>query len=64
MNKEEAKAAILSLSKEIDQHNYHYYVESNPQISDYDFDMLLLKLHDLPSFAKPTCTPWIGTNTL
>ena len=55
MNKEEAKAAILSLSKEIDQHNYHYYVESNPQISDYDFDMLLIRLQQLelehPEFA-------------
>ncbi len=55
MNKEEAKAAILSLSKEIDQHNYHYYVESNPQISDYDFDMLLTRLQQLelehPEFA-------------
>ena len=55
MNKEEAKAAILSLSKEIDQHNYHYYVESNPQISDYDFDMLLNRLQQLelehPEFA-------------
>ena len=37
MNKEEAKAEIFRLSHEIDQHNYHYYVESNPQISDYDF---------------------------
>jgi DNA ligase (NAD+) len=55
MNKEEAKASILSLSKEIDQHNYHYYVESNPQISDYDFDMLLNRLQQLelehPEFA-------------
>ena len=55
MNKEEAKAAILSLSKEIDQHNYHYYVESSPQISDYDFDMLLNRLQQLelefPEFA-------------
>ena len=55
MNKEEVKAAILSLSKEIDQHNYHYYVESNPQISDYDFDMLLNRLQQLelehPEFA-------------
>jgi DNA ligase (NAD+) len=55
MNKEEAKAAILSLSKEIDQHNYLYYVESNPQISDFDFDMLLTRLQQLelehPEFA-------------
>jgi DNA ligase (NAD+) len=55
MNKEEAKAAILSLSKEIDQHNYFYYVESNPQISDFDFDMLLTRLQQLelehPEFA-------------
>jgi DNA ligase (NAD+) len=55
MNKEEAKAEILRLSQEIDQHNYRYYVESNPKISDYDFDMLLNRLQQLeaahPEFA-------------
>jgi DNA ligase (NAD+) len=57
MTKEEAKKKIEKLTKEIDQHNYNYYVESNPIISDYDFDMLLKELIDLekqfPDLAFP-----------
>jgi len=55
MNKNEVLEEILRLSKEINRHNYLYYVESNPVISDYDFDMMLKKLQDLevqnPEFA-------------
>ncbi|MEO9531801.1 MAG: NAD-dependent DNA ligase LigA [Crocinitomicaceae bacterium] len=41
------KNEILDLSKELNQHNYNYYVKSSPTISDYDFDQLLKKLEDL-----------------
>jgi DNA ligase (NAD+) len=55
MNKDEAKEEILRLSKEINYHNHLYYVESNPLMSDYEFDKLLEKLQDLekqfPEFA-------------
>ncbi|MFN5149295.1 MAG: NAD-dependent DNA ligase LigA [Flavobacteriia bacterium] len=55
MNKTEAKEEILHLSKEINHHNHLYYVESNPVISDYEFDMMLKRLQDLeaqfPEFA-------------
>jgi DNA ligase (NAD+) len=55
MNKDEAKEEILRLSKEINYHNHLYYVESNPLISDYEFDKLLEKLQELekqfPEFA-------------
>lgn len=47
MNKNDAKAEIERLSKELNRHNHLYYVESNPEISDYDFDMLLKQLQDL-----------------
>jgi DNA ligase (NAD+) len=47
MNKDEAKEEILRLSKEINYHNHAYYVESNPLISDYEFDKLLKKLQEL-----------------
>ena len=47
MNAEQAKIEIERLTDLIHHHNYLYYVESNPEMSDYDFDMLLLKLHDL-----------------
>lgn len=55
MNKSEAREEILRLSEEINHHNYLYYVDSNPIISDYEFDMLLKRLQELetqfPEFA-------------
>lgn len=55
MNKTEAKNEIERLSAELNRHNHLYYVESAPEISDYDFDMLLKKLQELedqfPEFA-------------
>ena len=41
MNKAEAKIEIEKLTEELNRHNHLYYVESNPEISDFDFDMLL-----------------------
>lgn len=55
MDLNQAKERIEQLIEEINQHNYRYYVESNPSISDYDFDMLLKELEQLetqfPQFA-------------
>ncbi len=55
MNKLEAKEKILQLTDEINRHNYLYYVQSKPEISDYDFDLLLNQLNQLetqfPEFA-------------
>lgn len=47
MQQEEAKARIQQLSDELNYHNHLYYVESNPQLSDYEFDLLLKELSDL-----------------
>ena len=47
MTEQEAKQRISQLSKEIDDHNYKYYVLSNPEISDIEFDKLLNELIDL-----------------
>ena len=35
---------LESLRKQIRRHEYLYYVESNPEISDTEFDMLLKEL--------------------
>ena len=46
---------IKQLTRELQQHNYNYYVLDNPTISDFDFDMKLKELQDLeqkfPEFA-------------
>ena len=47
MNKSEAKKEIEKLCDEINSHNYKYYVENSPVISDYEFDLLLKKLEAL-----------------
>ena len=47
MTTPEAKEKIQKLTKEINQHNYNYYVLSNPTVTDYDFDMLLEQLVQL-----------------
>ncbi len=51
------KVEIEKLSKEIEEHNYNYYVLSNPTISDFEFDKLLEELIKLekehPEYLKP-----------
>lgn len=47
MNIEQAKSEINRLVKEINKHNHNYYVESNPSISDFDFDQKLNQLIEL-----------------
>lgn len=61
MNRNEAIEEINRLTDELNRHNHLYYVESQPEISDYDFDMLLEKLQqlenqfpDLASELSPT----------
>lgn len=44
MNPQEAEKRIAQLSQEINHHNNLYYQESNPEISDFEFDKLLEEL--------------------
>ena len=47
---------IKTLSEELRQHNYNYYVLDNPTIGDYEFDIKLKQLQELeakhPEFAE------------
>lgn len=58
MTKDQAKASIEVLSKELMHHNHQYYVLDQPEISDYDFDMKLKELQKLeeqfPEFKVAT----------
>ncbi len=49
LSKEEAKERIEKLKKEIRFHEYKYYVENAPVISDFEFDKLLKELERLES---------------
>lgn len=54
---ETIKHKIEALSKEIEEHNYNYYVLSHPTISDFEFDKVLEELSDLekkyPEYLSP-----------
>lgn len=41
---ESIEKKIKELSKQLEEHNYNYYVLSNPTISDFEFDKLLEEL--------------------
>ncbi len=47
MDTQSAKNRIQELSKELNDHNYRYYIEDKPIISDYEFDILLKELEKL-----------------
>ncbi len=47
MNLQEAKVRIKELTEEITRHNYNYYVMDNPEIDDYEYDMLMQELKKL-----------------
>ena len=57
MNKKEAEKQIKKLRDEINDHNYKYYVENNPVISDYEYDQLLKKLEKIESEYPELITP-------
>lgn len=55
MTAEAAKKRIEKLRMELNQHNFLYYVSSEPVISDFDFDRMLEELirleNEFPQFA-------------
>jgi len=49
MNPQQAQVRIGELRKGLNQHNYNYYVKSDPSISDYEYDQLMKELQSLES---------------
>lgn len=56
MTTEEAKNKIQELTEQLNYHNDRYYNQDNPEISDYEYDMMLNQLERLeqeyPQFRK------------
>lgn len=44
------KEEIEQLRKELERHNYNYYVLNQPTVSDYEFDQMMYRLQDLEMF--------------
>jgi DNA ligase (NAD+) len=57
MTKEEARKRIARLRRELEKHNYQYYVLNKPLISDFEYDTLMHELIELekrfPGLADP-----------
>ena len=51
------EAEIIQLRKELNQHNYNYYVLNNPTISDKEFDEKLRRLQELEEDHKEMFDP-------
>jgi DNA ligase, NAD-dependent len=63
------KTQIEALRREIEQHNYNYYVLSSPVISDFEFDAKLRQLQELedahPEYFDPNSpTQRVGSDVV
>lgn len=54
---ESVRDRVQSLRDRIEHHNYKYYVEDNPEISDLEFDRLIKELQKLESEHPELVTP-------
>lgn len=57
MKIEEAKQKIRSLRTQLERHNYLYYVEAKPEISDRQYDRLMQELVNLEKTFPALLTP-------
>lgn len=57
MAKLEIKEELEKLRKDINYHNERYYVLSTPEISDYEYDLLINKLKELENANPELITP-------
>lgn len=56
-SKQEAKKEIEELRKQINYHNYRYYVLDSPVISDQEYDKLMRRLEELEHLYPDLITP-------
>jgi len=61
MTQEEARSAIESLIEKIEYYNQRYYQESESDITDFEFDQLLLSLDELEKSYPEFAFPWSPT---
>ena len=54
---QEAKLRVEELRSQIAYHDYRYYTLDQPEVSDYDYDMLMRELRELESKHPELITP-------
>lgn len=57
MTFENAQLRAEELSKELEQHNYNYYVLDDPTIQDFEYDALMRELKDIEEKYPQLITP-------
>ncbi|MBI3306363.1 MAG: NAD-dependent DNA ligase LigA [Candidatus Omnitrophica bacterium] len=57
MDKKQTQKIIQKLRQEIERHNRKYYLETKPEISDFEFDKMMQKLIDLEKEFPDLLTP-------
>ena len=65
MNKNQAKKGIEELRRQVEYHAKRYYDDDDPEISDFEYDMLMVELRNLekefPEFlSKESLTQKVG----
>lgn len=65
MNKKQAKERIKELRKQVEYHAKRYYDDDKPEISDFEYDMLMVELRNLekeyPEYqSKESLTQKVG----
>lgn len=69
MKKKEAEKRIAQLAAELERHNHNYYVLNAPEITDFQYDLLMMELQQLekmfPEFLrKDSPTQKVGSDIL
>ncbi|MEK6775613.1 MAG: NAD-dependent DNA ligase LigA [bacterium] len=57
MNRKQAEIRAGRLRREIERHNRLYYIENQPEISDYEYDQLLEELMEIEKAFPDLVTP-------
>ena len=64
-DKTNAKERIEFLRQELNRHNYRYYVLNDPEITDFEYDVMMMELAALekmyPELTSPD-SPTVGSS--
>lgn len=56
-DKTKAKERIEFLRRELNRHNYRYYVLNDPEITDFEYDVMMMELASLEKMYPELATP-------
>ena len=59
-----AQSRIAKLREQINYHNYRYYVEDSPEISDAEYDLLMRQLRGLETEHPELLSPYSPTQRI